>query len=87
MTELWEIAALRRHRSLPRRKAVRRPNRRPVSGEKPVMGHFPIDILVYSPPATRINSPLIHRESSDARNTAGRATSSGSPMRSACGQR
>jgi hypothetical protein len=37
--------------------------------------------LIHSPPATRINSPLIQRESSEARNTAGRATSSGSPMR------
>jgi Holliday junction resolvasome RuvABC ATP-dependent DNA helicase subunit len=37
--------------------------------------------LIHSPPATRINSPLIQRESSEARNTAGRATSSYSPMR------
>ncbi len=35
----------------------------------------------HSPPATMINSPLIHRESSEARNTTGKATSSGSPMR------
>jgi hypothetical protein len=35
----------------------------------------------YSPPATMISSPLIHRESSEARNTTGNATSSGSPIR------